>query len=114
MVAEEGEGFVDGGGSCWALGVVGRSLKIVGHVGGAGESALEVEHHASLGFVLAVGRGQSSGRGGSDACRLVRQSTSCIQDFSWRASRIQLLREPKSSIVTSGTLANRRRRFLMM
>ncbi len=40
MVAEEGEGVVDGGGSCWALGVAGRSLKIVGHVGGWGERLL--------------------------------------------------------------------------
>ena len=41
MVAEEGEGVVNGGGSCWALGVVGRSVDvlaprvlIIGHVGG--------------------------------------------------------------------------------
>ena len=63
MVAEGGEGVVDGGGSCWALGVVGRSLNalvphvlIIGHVGGwVGKvAALVVEHHGSLGFILVV------------------------------------------------------------
>ena len=63
MVAEEGEGFVDGGGSCWALGVVGRSVDvlaprvlIIWHAGGGvGKvDAFVVEHHGSLGFVLAV------------------------------------------------------------
>ena len=70
MVAEEGEGVVNGGGSCWALGVVGRSLNalvlcvlIVGHVGGwVGKVvALVVEHHGSLGFVLAVASRQDGG-----------------------------------------------------
>ena len=70
MVAEEGEGVVDGGGSCWALGVVGRSLNvlvpcvlIVGHAGGwVGKvAALVVEHHGSLGFVLAVASHQDGG-----------------------------------------------------
>jgi hypothetical protein len=37
------------------------------------------------------GRGQLMGQGGSEACRLVRHSTSCVQYCSWRASRIQLL-----------------------
>ena len=74
MVAEEGEGVVDGGGSCWALGVVGQSLKIVGHMGGWGGKAvvLVVEHHGSLGFVLAV----ASRRDGGEAMHV-----------GWRGSR---------------------------
>ena len=63
MVAEEGGGVVDGGGSCWALGVVGWSLNalvpcvlIIGHMGVCGGKlvALVMEHHGSLAFVLAV------------------------------------------------------------
>jgi hypothetical protein len=70
VVAEEGEGVVDGGGSGWALCVVGRSLNalvlcvlIVGHVGGwVGKVvALVVEHHGSLGFVLAVASRRDGG-----------------------------------------------------
>ena len=65
VVAEGGEDVVDGGGSCWALGVVGQSLNvlaprvlIVGHTGGwVGKvDAFVVEHHGSLGFVLVVAR----------------------------------------------------------
>ena len=72
VVAEEGEGVVDGGGSCWALGVVGRSLKINGHMGGWGGKvvALVVEHHGSLGFVLAV----ASRRRGGKRCMLAGEA----------------------------------------
>ena len=61
MVAGGGKDVVDGGGSCWALGVVGRSLNvlvpgvlIVGYAGGwVGKvAAFVAEHHGSLGFVL--------------------------------------------------------------
>jgi hypothetical protein len=62
VVAEEGEGVVDGGGSGWVLGVVGWSLDLApcvlnaGHAGGwVGKViALVVEHHGPLGFVLAM------------------------------------------------------------
>ena len=72
MVAEGGEGVVDGGGSCWALGVVGQSLKIVGHMGGWGGKvvALVVEHHGSWGFVLAV----ASRRRGGKQCMLAGEA----------------------------------------
>ncbi len=59
-----------GGGSCRALGVVGWSLialvpcvLIVGHVGGWGGKVvvLVVEHHGSLGFVLAVASHRDGG-----------------------------------------------------
>ena len=63
VVAEGGEDVVDGGGSCWALSVVGQSLNvlapcilIVGHAGGwvRKVAAFMVEHHGSLGFILVV------------------------------------------------------------
>jgi hypothetical protein len=64
-----------------------------------------------LGFVLAV----ASRRRGGKRCMLAGEAVDKLCPvFFMGASRIQLLREPKSSIVTSGTLANRRRRFLMM
>ena len=51
MVAEKGEGIVDGGGGS-------PCILIVGHMGGGGWGgkvvAFVVEHHGSLGFVLAV------------------------------------------------------------
>ena len=83
---------------------------------GLGEKGCYANGGASwfLGLGLHLGCGQSLGWGGSDACRLVRQLASCVQYFSWRASWIQLLREPKLSIVTLGMLVKRRPRFLMM
>ena len=70
MVAEGGEGVVDGGGSCWALGVAGRSLCVLvpcvlifGSAGGwVGKvAAFVVEHHDFLGFVLVVASHRDGG-----------------------------------------------------
>ena len=65
LVAEGGEGVVDGGGSCWALGVVGRSLNvlvprvlIVGYAGGVGGKGCCVRGGASWFLGLRLGRGQ--------------------------------------------------------
>jgi hypothetical protein len=63
---------------------------------------------------LLHGCGHLSGWAGMEACLSVRHATSQSQYSSWDASLIQLLRDPNALIVTSGTFANRSRRFFMI
>ena len=89
IVAEEREAVVDGEGSDWVLGVdddvLALHVLVVECVGEwVGKAVVLVV--GCHGF-FRLGRGQSSGLGGSDACQfLVRQSSSCVQYCSWRAS----------------------------